>query len=262
LSSLASNYYRISPTINLVKEFAGSVSAVKVISGAYPGARIHWSAPTDQEFVGEDSELLVNGECYLAPNGHAERFWITWGTTTPINRADIFLRAYNCASPVIVLNSNPNKGGEAHLVKNAALSLVEVVTGEITLYTDQRGDDTGLDDEDFTIPLCRGYIGGYLTLAGAAAQAVTVTAWARVDPLLNTYWSEIARWELTAQDRTGTRYSCSLEEGGTSTYRTTATYVRNGPLLLPWPAFGLKLTIQAITGDFTDLKWSLYERTQ
>ncbi len=260
MSPYASTYYRVVPAANLSKKFDGPVSMVKVLAGAFPGARIHWTAPTSQSYTGQESELLVNGECYIAPGGKAERFWITAPAAIPTAAGELFLRAFDCSSPVVVLNATADRGGEAHMVGRGNDPLIEVAEGAIALYTDARVDGSGLEETAYEIPLSRGYIGGSLSAAGAAAQELHVWLEARVNPTSNTYWAELARWELTALDK-NSRYGCCFEVGGTATFRTTATYIRNGPTILTWPAFGMRLRVQAITGDFTDVEWNLHERS-
>lgn len=259
-TSLEVKRYKIVPTAGMVKEFNGSVSMVKCISGTYPGARIHWEAPTAQNYVGQNSELLVNGACYVAPNGKSDRFWITSPNPTPTAPQDIELQCYNCVTPVVVLNPSPRAGFQTHLVYSAHSALLEVATGEVELYKDARPVGSEMDLTTSNVALGRAYIGGAISAAGAGGQDLVATLWQRVKPTSETWWAELARFRMNAVDRAG-RYSCCFEVGGMSMFSASAGSFGSGPVLLPWPAHGLKLTIQSDLGSFTDLEYSLYERT-
>jgi len=261
MSSLAKSHYQITPAASLVKEYKGSMSVLKCVSGAYPGLRVHWEEPTAQPYTGENSEQLVNGEAFIAPGGHVDSFWITSGAYKPTVAADVVFWTLDCASPVVVLNSNPQPGAAAHVLKSENLGLVEVATGLLTPYTDAQPSGTGLDGTTMSVPISRRYVGGALRATSAAGGTLNVALWARVRPNADE-WAEFARWDLTQQDLSATYYSCMFEVGGRSNFSATGTNIRNGPLLLPWPPFGLKLTVQCTVGSFADVTYALYERTE
>ena len=256
-------HYRLAPTAGGVKEFKGKVACVTVRNGALTGARIHWSAPSMQSFVGYDSEQLVDGETYLAPGDEpAEGFWITFPSTTALAPADLELTALDCVTPVVVLNARNRGSAKIHVVQQGTDALIEVADGLITAYRDEIPSAVGFESTQNTAYASRGFIGGSFVGTGPAAQNLQIVAWQRVKPDSNDYWAELARWELGVRDAGATKYSCVFEVGAQSTWRSTATYIRDGYRLIPWPAYGLMLTFQSTVGDFTDCAWSLYERSE
>lgn len=258
-SSLEVKRYRIVPTGGMVKEFNGSVSLVKVISGTYPGARIHWEAPTAQNYTGQASELLVNGSTYIAPNGKADRFWITSPNPAPTAPQDLELQAYNCVNPVVVLNPAPRGGFFVHLVNQQNDALLEVAEGEVTYYVDARPVGSELDSTTANVALGRAFIGGAITGASIGGTELRVILWQRVKATSETYWAELARFPINVADSAG-RFSAVFENGGMVRFNASMASWGAGPVLLPWPANGLKVTVQAIGGDFSTIEFNLYER--
>lgn len=249
--------YSIVPPASFKNEVRVSGTVVVCKGGAVAGARIHFADPSAQGFAGEASEFLVNGEAYLAPQDGFERFWITWADPLPTSRENLELVVIDCAQPVVVLNAARKPGFRCHPVGGA---IVVEILANTTLYQDVAPGNAVFGNSQLYAYVERGAIGGGVR----ADQAYTATFYERLDPSSSIYWGELMRFEVGVADALG-KFSCSFEHGGRTAFQIAGSGIRNGPILMPWPAFGLRLDIVPTTGvplSIGDVRWTLYERAE
>lgn len=249
---------RITPNANMVKRIPHAGSVVVCLSGAWQSYRIHWTKPQpggiglNNEDRTLQSEQLVNGEAYVAPEGNFREFYITTGPGLSSPVEDIELRVIDAALPVVVLNSRRFDGFRTHTMAQQALSLTHPITQTIYTTSAQENDpafgEIRLTSRGQTIP--RGWIAGGFW----ASTPVIVRAYANLDASSVNEWAEIARWFADSADGKG-KFSASFEQGARTVFNGTGTYTYNGPGLVAWPARGLQLTIETVSADATGYLW-------
>lgn len=250
----------ITPANGLTVEVVRSGSAIVCRGGAWPGMRIHFNPPSNENFLGESSEPIINGEAYFSPDGKFERFWV-FCETAPTSGEKLELLVLDCADVVVNLTREVGRGWKQHKVGGANIGSLDVGIGTTTLYADAALGGAGkvnVTDAPHYWP--RGYIGGgvqFTTLGGTGV----VVLYQHLNPN-GTRIAEYARFHLDQVDFGGVTMSCSFENGAQNHWSSTGTSSRNGPTLLPWPLYGLTVKLTALVSDLTDIQWLLYERSE
>ncbi len=245
---MKSKSIRIIPTVSMVRQVRTAGSVVVCKSGGWPGYRIHWQPPQPGADNSETSEPLVNGEAYVCPTGSFRDFWITTESVIAhaVTPQHIDLRVIDVAAPVVVLNPRKFDGARSEVVWTQNIALL-AHPGTATPYS-QNLQPTTSDlynqaNGGVGCAIPRGFIVGGIS----AAVGYIARLWGRADAS-DTYWYLIQQFTVATADAAG-RYSCAFDTSGDL-----------GPLLLGWPPYGLRLTIQTSGVNVTDCQILLASR--
>lgn len=256
--------FLIEPTVNLKREIPASGMLVRVIAGAHPSMRLYFDDPGEEQTASQIGQVIRNGGVYFPGDGATfVRFWLRGQTLhgpAASSQERLVLEVIDCATPVVLLNSDQGAGWRFHWVGGANDVTEHLQSTAFSIYQDNAWGATGIIDDPLTADYVpRGYIGGGVQadvpFTVTLLQHLTKNATKKV---------ELARWtasQKTVNDGIDWLYGVSFENGGQPRVDAALTVPLGGSTLLPWPLFGLSISITVGAGaPMENMTWLLYSR--
>lgn len=248
--------------ISTVFPIKAHASVVVCKSGAWPGMRISFRAPTAQNSPSDDSYPMINGEAYTFREGTFDIFWISYPADMPATWDNLVLEVLECATPVILLNNQSGRGWRYKLLSESGNTANLIDTASVDIFADGApGAGHDLTDTSKATFMPRGYLGGGMRCTVGAFEV-------HIYQFLNsvgTIQAQLAHWVVNAVDSAAI-FSMTFESGASRLWDTgIAARAAYGPILIPWPAYGIRIEVKNISGltfNVGNLKWLIYERTE